>query len=160
MENQEQEIRRRLVDFISEGINKGEGIAFVNAMYGFYVNCFHKICDLMDLPANLSNELYDAPRHIKEEFMDLVQELDEDLYYDFGLRVCTECGKFMCEGYYLAGDYACSYDCAVMNYMHTSYNHSEDGSGLVDEETAKILLRRDLDEDDKECLGYVYYTKW
>ena len=158
MENQEKEIRRRLTDFISEGINKGEGIAFVNAMYGFYVNRFNKICSFQDLPKNLSDELYDADKQLKEEFIDLVQELDADLYDEFGLRVCSECGKFMTEGYYLSGDYACSYGCAVKNYMHTSYNHSDDG--VVSEETAKELLEEDLEIDDKECLGEVYYTEW
>lgn len=158
MENQELEIRRRITDFIGEGINEGEGIAFVNAMYGFYVNHFHKVCVFMELPQNLSDELYNASKEVKEEFLELVEELNPDVYDDLGLRICSECGKFMCEGYYLAGEYACSEECAVKNYMHTSYSHSEDG--IVDEETAKKLFQNDLDIDEEQCLGEVYYTEW
>lgn len=158
MGNQELEIRRRIIDFIGNEINEGEGIAFANAMYGFYVSKFNKVCDLMEVNRKLADELYTASKEIKEEFLELVEELSPICYDDLGLRVCSECGKFMIEGYYLAGEYACSDECAIKNYMHTSSRRSK--NEMVNEETAKKLFEEDLEYDEKYCVGDVYYTEW
>ena len=154
MEKQEIEIRRRLADFISNAIDGGFGIVFGNAMYGFYVSKFNKVCDLMEVNQKLADELCGASKAVKEEFLELVDER----HLDLGIRVCSECGKFIIEGYYLAGEYACSEECAIKNYMHTSYSHSE--NGIVDEETAKELFEKDLEYDEENCVGEVYYTEW
>lgn len=154
----ETEIRRRIIDFVKEGINEGEGIAFVNAMYGFYVNRFNKVCDFSEVAEKLADELMSAGKETKQDFLELVEELNVDAYDSMGLCVCDECGCFMYEGYYLAGEYACSEECAIKNYMHTSYVHSEDG--VVDSKTAKELFENVLEYDEENCVGEVYWTEW
>lgn len=93
------------------------------------------------------------PKETKNEFLDIFADDDE-----CGLRVCDTCGKFMTEGYYLAGEYACDRECAVKNYMSSSYNHSE--NGVVSREQAESYLDLDLKLDEEQCLGNVYYTEW
>lgn len=56
----------------------------------------------------LARAIMDAPTNIKEELMDT---------YDWqNVRICSHCGKFMDEGYYLDGEYACSDECAIAVY--------------------------------------------
>jgi len=46
-------------------------------------------------------------------------DIRQDFIDDFGiedLRVCHNCGEFLAEGYYLEGEWACSYECAVQIY--------------------------------------------
>ena len=146
----EKEIKRRIVDFIGDAINYEEGQSFLYAMYGFYVSKFNKVCYLLKLPSKLADELIEADKDVKKEFLELVEEMNPTTYDDMGIRVCDTCGKFMTEGYYLAGEYACSEECAVKNYM-------EDG---LDESTAKDMFQHDLDEDEETCAGEVYWTEW
>ena len=54
-------------------------------------------------------------------------------------RVCTKCGNVMREGYYLGGEYACSYECAVALY----------GGDIAQ-------MEEDLNDGSDEC----YYTVW
>ena len=157
MEKQEIEIHRRLANFIGDAINE-DGIVFVNAIYGFYVSKFNKVCDLMEVNQKLADELCDASKAVKEEFLELIEELNPMCYDNLRIRICSECGKFMIEGYYLAGEYACSEECAIKNYMHTSSRHSE--NEIVDEETAKKLFEKDLEYDEEHCVCDVYYTEW
>ena len=78
-----------------------------------------------------------APAKVKNELLDICAETNP--WGDTGLRVCTNCGKFMTEGYLLCIDYACSDECAIALY---------DG----DEER----LREDIGEGD----GDFFYTEW
>lgn len=59
------------------------------------------------------------------------------------IRRCSHCGSPMSEGYYLAGEYACSFDCAV---------------SLYDNDKAQLLA--DLRYDEENCIGEIYYTEW
>jgi len=45
-----------------------------------------------------------------------MKELFIDTFAEDSLRVCTNCGEFMVEGYYLDGDYACCDECAIELY--------------------------------------------
>lgn len=58
------------------------------------------------------------------------------------VRRCDSCGRPMKEGYYLAGEYACSDECALNLYHGDKATMEEDLSHA--------------DEDDGEC----YYTEW
>ena len=59
------------------------------------------------------------------------------------VRRCSNCGKPMKEGYYLAGEYACSYDCALALYNGD-----------------KAQFEEDLQADEDYNYGEVYYTEW
>lgn len=59
------------------------------------------------------------------------------------LRVCSHCGMPMKEGYYLAGEYACSNECAIALY---------DGD--------EKQFNEDLQYDEEYNTGEVYYTEW
>lgn len=91
-----------------------------------------------------------APAGVKREFLDTFDEAAEG-----GLRVCSTCGQWMTEGYYLAGDYACSDECAIRNYIETSTYHT-----IETEEEAREVFERDLRIDEEACLGEVYWTQW
>lgn len=61
-------------------------------------------------------------------------------------RVCDTCGKWHTEGYYLAGEYACSEECAIALY-----------DGDADVFNADLaLLDNPATADDAE----VYWTEW
>ena len=61
---------------------------------------------------------------------------------DIEIRRCDACGKPMLQGYYLAGEFACSDECCLMLYNGNSQAMSED--------------LKHADEDDADC----YYTEW
>lgn len=61
-------------------------------------------------------------------------------------RVCDTCGKWMSEGYYLAGEYACSSECAIVLY------NGDANAFYADLE----LLDNPATADDAE----VYWTEW
>ena len=88
-----------------------------------------------------------APKDVKEKFIDLANCLDDDCR----LRVCSECGKFMTEGYLLCdGDwYACSEQCAVRLCQYRL------GVDLTPEE-AKRNLNYALDHDPEGN----FWTEW
>lgn len=96
---------------------------------------------------NIALWLEGAPVEVKNKFIDLAS----GLYGDCGLRVCSTCGKFMTEGYYLAGDYACSEECAIRNYM---------SDGKTTELEACELFEQELLIDEETCAGEVYWTEW
>lgn len=58
------------------------------------------------------------------------------------IRKCDHCGKPMKEGYYLAGEYACSDECCLALYNGDKQQMEEDLSHA--------------DEIDGEC----YWTEW
>ena len=62
--------------------------------------------------------------------------------YDEEIRRCDHCGKPMKEGYYLAGEYACSDECCLALYKGDKAHMEEDLSHA--------------EEDFSEC----YYTEW
>lgn len=78
----------------------------------------------------------------KESFL---SELDT--YDEYGLRVCSECGNFMIEGYVAGDDYYCSDECRLEGYKKLT-----DG----DEQEANLLILKDFTENEDEC----YYTEW
>jgi hypothetical protein len=57
-------------------------------------------------------------------------------------RICTNCGKKMTEGYYLAGEYACSDECCLALYGGD-----------------KAAMEEDLSHADEDWCE-TYYTKW
>ena len=58
------------------------------------------------------------------------------------LRFCDHCGLPMTEGYYLAGEYACCDECALVLYNGNEAQMKEDLSHA--------------EEEDGEC----YWTEW
>lgn len=58
------------------------------------------------------------------------------------MRLCSYCGKPMKEGYYLAGEYACSDECCLALYRGDKARMEEDLSRA--------------NEIDGEC----YWTEW
>lgn len=152
MENQELKIREQLHNFILDGINGND--AFKYAMYGFYVSAFGKVCDFSELAENIAGELMTASKEQRERFFSLTDDLNPVSpvnSYDMGVQICSECGKLICEGYYIAGEYACSHECGVKNYM---------GSFGLNEEEAAEAFGEDLAANGNECLPDVYYTEW
>ena len=63
-------------------------------------------------------------------------------YWNHGANLKDSCGCPMKEGYYLAGEYACSDECALNLYHGDKATMEEDLSHA--------------DEDDGEC----YHTEW
>lgn len=136
------EIIRRLESFISYCLSQDKGDATFNELYGFYVSHFNKVCYRGEIATKLAQELVEASKETKNDFLD-----EFDIYvYDNAVRVCDACGKFITEGYYLAGEYACSDECAIKLYN-------------LPEEEARKQLEEDLswaEEADGEC----YWTEW
>ena len=151
MDRKEKMIKDKLAKFISRGFETSQhDVVLKNALYGFYVNNFHKVCDERDLPSKLAEELYSANINVKDAFMEIIMDIDEVLYDTIGLRVCSVCGKFIDEGYYIDGDYACSDECAV---KLPRYRGMKPGD-------AYPQLYQDVDTDNEENRGEVYWTDW
>ena len=128
---------------IEERIRVAVVITPIEALAGFCAVNFTFVCD-------------ESRRLDHSYWVDLlVEKLDtanikeREAFIDrFGidsLRVCTSCGNFMTEGYYLDGDYACSRECAESIYKSCG------------------LSVKDLDDDlkcadDEDCS--VYWTEW
>ena len=75
----------------------------------------------------------------KQEFLD-----------DYGietLSVCENCGKFIHEGYTLAGEHACSDECAIQLYR------DKDGNVYPN---AEEIFRQDIEDNSDDC----YWTAW
>lgn len=129
-----------------------EGIEGRSALIGFYVSEYGKVCDYdSDLCRKLAEEFADDDNGgRKEDLLMLILAVAPFRYDELGLRICTHCGKTMDEGYILGAEYACSYECAVKVYMKDN----------TSEEEAKRLLDNDLEYDEENCVGEVYYTDW
>ena len=92
----------------------------------------------------LSEFIFNAPKEVKEKFLDWFDDCDE-----VGLRVCDVCGEFMSEGYITSNyDYYCSDECRLKDYM----DKYADG----DKERAQELIDEDFTEDSDDY----YYTEW
>ena len=98
----------------------------------------------------LNMETYDEEQlYLKEINLDFLMLL-MDLYIDScgendlteEIRRCDHCGKPMKEGYYLAGEYACSDECCLALYDGDAQQMNDDLSKA--------------DTDGGEC----YYTEW
>jgi len=63
------------------------------------------------------------------------------------LRVCENCGKLMHEGYTLAGEHACSDECAINLYV------DRNGNVLPN---AEELFNEDIENNGDDC----YWTAW
>ena len=134
------EIKKRLTEIINRGMDeRGKSYEF----YGFYAHNFNKVCDMRDLAEKLTDELMTAPADVKHDFMYIAYP------YADNLRVCDTCGKFITEGYVLAGDYACSEKCAVGLYK-----------GDYSEEKRLEMLHNDLQYDEENDVGDCYWTEW
>lgn len=72
--------------------------------------------------------------------MSLMEVVAESCY--LCSRICSHCGKVMLEGYYLAGEYACSDECAIALYNGDKQAFEADIANA--------------DDDDAE----VYWTEW
>lgn len=124
------------------------------ALNGFLLKKFNRnVGSNTDLISGLADELMSADKSIKEEFVETFFGGVMD-----NLRICDTCGDWMIEGYVLADEYACSRECAILNYMGTSFGHSDDGN--VSREEAVRLFEKDLELNEKNCLGDVYWTDW
>lgn len=84
------------------------------------------------------NWLCNQTAEVKGQFID-------DLEFD-NLRLCDNCGKFMVEGYYLSGNYACSRECAVGIYKRDGFTEED--------------LDIDLEAEEQFNNGECYYTEW
>lgn len=141
----EKQIKDRIVSFINYSLGQDESDGTYHAFYGFYVSNFNKVCDKSDLADRLAEELMQASKDVKTDFMD-----EFDVYsIDGTVRVCDHCGKFMFEGYYLAGEYACSEECAVELYPDT-----------MSREEREQQFKDDLQFDEDNCTGECYWTEW
>ena len=141
----EKQIKDRIVSFINYCLAQDESNATYHSFYGFYVSHFNKVCAESDLADRLAEELIQASKDVKNEFMD-----EFDVYGTDGtVRVCDHCGKFMFEGYYLAGEYACSEECAVELYPDT-----------MSREEREQQFKDDLQFDEDNCTGECYWTEW
>lgn len=136
------EITRRIWDIISN--------APFNDLMGF-VNAYCKD----DKPENikigmevafvdwLTYWVLDTPASVKKVFLEMLDKNDEH-----PLRICSVCGKFMCEGYITANfDYYCSDECRLADYKKLC-NGSED--------EANKLIEQDFCEDSEDF----YYNEW
>lgn len=124
------------------------------ALYGFLLKKFSRnVGSDTDLVNELTMQLMSADKNTKTEFVDTFFDGVMD-----NLRICDTCGDWMIEGYVLGDEYACSRECAILNYMGTSFNHSDDGN--VSREEAIRLFDKDLELDNAHDLGEVYYTDW
>lgn len=152
-EQNEKEIREYLRKAIERKMSESDEAYY--ALYGFLLKkFFYNVGSDSELVEQLVNRLVNANIAVCRTFVETFFEDDDD----FNLKLCDTCGEWMLEGYYLAGDYACCEDCAIQNYMNSSYNHSDDGK--VTREKAEELFRKDLDLDEQYNLGQVYYTDW
>lgn len=69
-----------------------------------------------------------------------------DYVWDWGYRLCSECGKLMKAGYYLGGDYACSDECRNKYFMEDLHCNEEEA------ERNYIQLYEETEE--------YFYTEW
>ena len=155
MTNKTEQIKNSIAKTLKKAIETNDGYAiFANAVCGFYVRHFNEVCTDADVAEKLAVKIVSATVDAKQEFVDMMEQIDPDAYDEMGVRVCSTCGKLMNEGYYLGGDYACSEDCAVKNYMNGT-----DGNP-VSEDVARQRFESDLAYDEETCAGEVYWTEW
>ena len=123
------EIQKRLLESIVTGANfeRALGLALYNGA---------RLSEMTDA-YHLALWFEGAPVNVKWEFL---REFNED---KDDLRVCSHCGRFMCEGYLLDCLYACSDECAIALY---------DG----DEKQLREDIRLSLEEDE----GDYFWTEW
>lgn len=75
---------------------------------------------------------------------------------DAGLRVCSNCGQFITEGYLLPGvDYACSRECAIQNYIRDGWDADTEDNKLTPE-AAEEMFDYDLETCSEDC----FWTEW
>lgn len=89
-----------------------------------------------------SNVLADCSKYYQDIVDDLQKRIDNGTYDEDDIRVCSECGIPMHEGYYLAGEYACDIECCLEQYDNDEVQMKEDLSHAS--------------EDNSD----VYYTEW
>ena len=99
-----------------------------------------------DVVKMIVDRLIGADKAIKDDFM--------DTFNPDNIRVCSNCGEWMTEGYYIAGEYACCEDCGVGLYL------KDKSLGLSTKEEAKEAFVNALREDEEEDYGEIYYTEW
>jgi len=88
---------------------------------------------------SIARWLYGVDAGVKFDFLDTFNEEDCP-----PLRICTNCGDFMYEGYLLDYQYACSDECAIALY---------DG----DEAALREDIHRSVDLDDGSDF---FWTQW
>lgn len=88
------------------------------------------------------NILADCSKYYQDIVDDLQNRVDKGTYDEDDIRVCSECGIPMHEGYYLAGEYACDVECCLGQYDNDEVKMKEDFSHAC--------------EDNSD----VYYTEW
>lgn len=88
------------------------------------------------------NILADCSKYYQDIVDDLQKRIDNGTYDEDDIRVCSECGIPMHEGYYLAGEYACDIECCLEQYDNDEAQMKEDLSHAS--------------EDNSD----VYYTEW
>jgi hypothetical protein len=140
-----------ICNYLTDGIAKimTKGIAAQNALYGFYARKFKRYGTLDELPRALALALVGCELGTtRKEFLELAEELDPNALDELHVRVCDNCGKFIHEGYYLGGEYACDENCAIPLYK-----------GMTPK-AAKRQFERDLKEDEKNDAGECYWTEW
>lgn len=145
-----EEIEKVLRTKIEERLSQSDESYY--ALYGFYLKKFFmNVGSDNELVVGLAKRLVDSDKETKRLFVETFFEDDSE----FPLRICDTCGNWMIEGYYLAGEYACCDECAIQNYMDTSIYHPSPSR-----EEAERLFMQDLELDEKNCLGEVYWTDW
>lgn len=124
------EIQKRLEDSI------GTGSRFERAL-GLALLSGARLAEMTDA-YHLALWFEGAPIDVKRAFLDQFVLDDND-----DLRVCDNCGCFMCEGYMLDCLYACCDGCAIDLYNG-------------DEKQLREDIRKSVDEDD----GNYFWTEW
>ena len=112
------------------------GITFVNSEKG------KAICRASHIEDTENNVLKDFLKYYLNIVDDLQERVDKGTYDEDDIRVCSECGLPMSEGYYLAGEYACDDECCLKRYDDDEVEMKEDLSHAS--------------EDNSD----VYYTEW
>ena len=125
------EIQKRIMESIGSGANydRALGLALYNGA---------RLDDIRGIE-DLARWYEGAPKEVKWRFVDeFVLDGNDDL------RVCTNCGCFMTEGYLLGIQYACSDRCAIELYDGDEAQLREDIRQCVD------------NDDDNDC----FWTEW
>lgn len=96
-----------------------------------------------------------APAKVK---LALCKLFDKGNIYEHGLRICSNCGRWMIEGYILEGMgfYACSEECAIDHYCAKMW-HGEKAKEIPScRKDAEVQLEADLENypDDN------FWTEW
>ena len=108
MTNEREKIKLRIIENANR-LSRYQLLGFIVANDPEYATVIEPLRGKHDISEDFAEWLLNTHNmDIRQDFID-----------DFGiedLRVCHNCGEFLAEGYYLEGEWVCSYECAVKIY--------------------------------------------